>query len=248
LKAEENNDALFQTSTIGALMAGDYDGELSTAELGKHGDFGLGTFNQLDGEMIALDGIFYQVTSDGKVEVVPDSAKTPFATVTFFGQDRSAVLNKSIGCKALEEYLETLLPTGNIMYAIKIEGSFVSVKTRSVPKQKKPYPPLADVVKIESIFELKKVDGTMVGFRMPDYAEGISPTGFHFHFISDSRKTGGHVLDCTAKNVRIEIDEIRDLHLSLPDTSDFYNADLNKNGSGNVTEVEKEKKHSRDED
>jgi len=243
LKAEEKRDGLFQTSTIGALMAGDYDGVMSFGELGGNGDFGLGTFNELDGEMIALDGIFYQVKSDGKAVIVPDSAKTPFATVTFFEQDRTATLNKRIDCKKLEEYLESMFPTGNIFYAIKIDGSFGSVKTRSVPKQKKPYPPLTDAVKEESIFELKNVNGTLVGFWTPDYAAGISPAGFHFHFITDSKEAGGHVLDCTVNKVKIELDELRDLQLSLPDTKGFYNADLNESGSSEVSESEKDNKH-----
>jgi acetolactate decarboxylase len=243
IKADEKRDVLFQTSTIGALMAGDYDGVMSFGELGGHGDFGLGTFNELDGEMIALDGIFYQVKSDGKAEIVPDSAKTPFATVTYFERDRAATLNKQLGCKELENYLKTLFPTKNIFYAIKIDGSFGSVKTRSVPRQKKPYPSLTDVVKAESVFELKDVNGTLVGFWTPDYAEGISPAGFHFHFLTDSKEAGGHVLDCIVNKVEIELDEIRDLQLSLPDTSDFYNVDLNESGSSEVSEVEKDNKH-----
>ena len=243
LKAEEKRDVLFQTSTIGALTAGDYDGVMSFGELGGHGDFGLGKFNELDGEMIALDGIFYQVKSDGKAEIVPDSVKTPFATVTFFERDRTATLNKRIDCKKLEEYLESMFPTGNIFYAIKIDGSFGSVKTRSVPRQKKPYAPLTNAVKAESIFELKNVKGTLVGFWTPDYAAGISPAGFHFHFITDSRETGGHVLDCRVNKAEIELDEIRDLQLSLPDTKGFYNADLNESGSCEVSEAEKDNKN-----
>ncbi|MCA1738575.1 MAG: acetolactate decarboxylase, partial [Actinobacteria bacterium] len=38
------------------MLDGNYDGELTFAELGARGDFGLGTFDALDGEMIGLDG------------------------------------------------------------------------------------------------------------------------------------------------------------------------------------------------
>lgn len=36
---------------LSALLQGDYDGEITYGELKKYGDFGLGTFNSLDGEM-----------------------------------------------------------------------------------------------------------------------------------------------------------------------------------------------------
>ncbi len=236
--AGDIRDTIFQTSTIGALMAGDYDGNLTFGELRKHGDFGLGTFNDLDGEMIALDGTFYQVKSDGKADVVPDPVKTPFATVTFFEADKTLSTDKPLSCKELEGYLDTILPTKNILYAVKIEGSFDSVKTRSVPKQARPYPPLMEVVKHESVFDLDNMKGTMVGFRLPDYLADINTTGFHMHFISEDRDAGGHVLDCAGASVSISIDYSSDLKISLPDTPGFYNADLTGSSSSEVGEVE----------
>ncbi len=236
--AGDDNDTIFQTSTIGALMEGVYDGNFTYGELKKHGDFGLGTLNDLDGEMIGLGGVFYQVRSDGKVYVVPDTARTPFAAVTFFEPDRSLTLAKPLGCKELESYLETLLPSKNIFYALKIEGSFDYVKTRSVPRQKKPFPPLTEVVKHESFFEFNDIKGTMVGFWLPEYMKDINTTGFHLHFITGDKGAGGHVLDCTASNVSIEIDYSRDFDMSLPETSDFYNADLNKTSGSVVNKVE----------
>lgn len=236
--AQESKDYIFQTSTLGALMQGDYNGTLTFGELKKHGDFGLGTFNDLDGEMVGLDGIFYQVNSDGKVSTVPDSAMTPFAVVTFFETDNSLTLNEPLECEELETRLEKLFPTENIFYAIKIEGSYDSVKARSVPRQIRPYPKLSEVVERESVFEFKDTNGTIVGFHLPDYVDGINATGFHFHFISESKDAGGHVLDCRINNVSIEIDQIRDIQISLPDTSDFYNADLSKTGKNGLEKTE----------
>jgi len=235
-------DVIFQTSTIGALMEGVYDGNFTYGELKKHGDFGLGTLNDLDGEMIGLGGVFYQVKSDGKVSVVPDDARTPFAAVTFFEPDRSLTLTKTLGCNELESYLETLFPSKNIFYAVKIEGIFDHVKTRSVPRQKKPFPPLTEVAKHQSYFEFDKTKGTMAGFWFPAYVKDINVAGFHLHFITDDRQAGGHVLDCTVSNVKIEIDYSRDLDLSLPETSGFYNADLTESSGSDVSSVEKGKK------
>ncbi|MEQ9618211.1 MAG: acetolactate decarboxylase [Deltaproteobacteria bacterium] len=233
-EAQEGKDYIFQTSTIGALMQGDYNGILTFGELKKHGDFGLGTFNDLDGEMVGLDGIFYQVNSDGEVSTVPDSALTPFAAVTFFETDQTLTLSEPLECKELEGYLEKLFPTKNIFYAIKVEGSFDSLKARSVPRQKRPYPPLAEVVKRESIFEFNGINGTMVGFRLPEYLGSINATGFHFHFISEGKDSGGHVLDCKLNNVSVEIDQISDIRISLPDTGDFYRAELSKTGKSKL--------------
>jgi acetolactate decarboxylase len=241
-RAGDESDSIFQTSTIDALMEGVYDGDFTFGELKKHGDFGLGTLNDLDGEMIGLDGVFYQVRSDGKVFVVPDRARTPFAAVTFFEPDKSLTLKKPLGCRELESYIETLLPSKNIFYALKVEGSFDNVKTRSVPRQKKPFPPLTEAVKHQSYFELKNVRGTMAGFWLPEYMKDINADGFHLHFISEDKESGGHVLDCTISDVKIEIDYSRGLDVSLPETSDFYNADLSTISGGEVKDVEYEKK------
>ena len=134
---------LFQTSTLQALMAGVYDGDLTYQELARHGDFGLGTFDALDGEMIALDGAFYQIKADGRVYPVAGAMKTPFAEVTFFKADRTHMIEMPMNFQQLLDYVDRLLPSPNLPYAIRIDGVFPSVKTRSIPRQQKPYPPLA---------------------------------------------------------------------------------------------------------
>ncbi len=241
-RAGDEGDIIFQTSTIDALMKGIYDGDFTFGELKKHGDFGLGTLNGLDGEMIGLDGVFYQVRSDGEVLVVPDTARTPFAAVTFFEPDKSVKLARKTGCKELESHIETLLPSKNIFYAIRVEGSFDKVRTRSVPKQKKPFPPLTEAVKRQSYFDIEDIRGTMAGFRMPEYMKDINAAGFHLHFISEDKESGGHVLDCVISDVKIEIDYSRRLDISLPETSDFYNADLGTISGGEAKDAECEKK------
>src|ERR1700749_2193112 len=75
---------LYQTSLMSALMAGIYEGDAAYGQIRKHGDFGVGTFNDLDGEMVGFDGGFYQLRSDGSVRPVTDDQKTPFTVVTFF--------------------------------------------------------------------------------------------------------------------------------------------------------------------
>lgn len=209
-------DTLFQVSTISALLEGDYEGEITFQELKKHGNFGIGTFNNLDGEMVGLRGDFYQVKADGKVYPVKDSMKTPFALVTFFHPDKAFPLNESLNYPELMAFLDGLIPNKNLFYAIKIEGTFRYIKTTSVPAQEKPFPPLTEVVKNQPEFEFRMVRGTLVGFRCPEYAGGINVAGYHFHFLTEDRKAGGHLLECETEMASIQIDSSSSLFLVLP--------------------------------
>ena len=213
---ERLHHTLFQTSTVEALLEGKYDGDVSFAELGARGDFGLGTLVALDGEMICLDGSFYQVKSDGRAYAVDDKARTPFAVVTIFEPDVSRSLPMPMDFEALCDHLDGTISGGAVCCAVRVDGSFEYVKTRSVPRQHKPYPPLAEVVKNQPTFELRDVSGSLVGFRFPDYAQGLNVSGYHFHFISADRSTGGHVLGCTLTSGELYIDREGDLRLELP--------------------------------
>ena len=236
---QESNDVLFQTSTISALLEGVYDGEVTFEELKRHGDFGIGTFNDLDGEMIGLDGEFYQVKADGVAYPVDDSMKTPFANVTFFEADNSVPLNEPLDYKGLEEYLDKILPTESIFYAVRIDGTFKYIKTRSVPGQKKPYPRLVEVVKNQAIFEFHDVEGTMVGMRCPAYVNGINVPGYHIHFIDKERKSGGHLLECQIGNVKVDVDYTSEFYMALPKKGEFYKANLAEDKQAELEKVEK---------
>ena len=239
LHCKKNKDVLFQISTIGALLEGVYDGETTYGELKRHGDFGIGTFNGLDGEMIGLEGKFYQIKTDGIAYLVDDSIKTPFAVVTFFESDKSALLEKIENYDQLKKYLDKLLPTKNIFYAIKIEGTFKYVKTRSVPGQNKPYPLLVEVVKTQSIFEFHNVKGTIVGFWCPSYVEGVNVPGYHLHFITEDRKAGGHLLECHLQNARVDIDYTSEFYMALLKSDEFYKTDLTRKKQKELDKVEK---------
>lgn len=199
----QKTDALFQYSTIGALMNGNYDGSLSFKELSSKGNFGIGTIDNLDGEMIALDGIFYQINNKGKVIEVSNDKETPFAIVTFFKVDKTMHLSDRITSAAMTALLNKLLEGTNYPVAIKITGEFENIKTRSVPPQKRPYPLLTEAVKGQSVFSYSNIKGTLVGFYFPKYFEGVNMPGYHFHFISDDRTKGGHVMDYIINNPKI---------------------------------------------
>ena len=224
----QSNNMLFQASTLGALSEGDFNGDITYRELKEHGDTGLGTFDGLDGEMIGLDGKFFQIKADGSVHPVDDSMKAPFAEVTFFKPDRTVGLNNSMNGMQFESFLDDQLPTKNIFFVFKIEGVFSYIKARSVPKQNRPYPALADVIRQQSVFEFHNIRGTIIGFRCPAYTTGINSPGYHFHFISADRKAGGHVLEFQLRDVKIEIDDISAFTMVLPGDKEFYGLDLSK--------------------
>ena len=206
---------LFQTSTIDALLEGKYDGDISFAELEDRGDFGLGTLEALDGEMIALDGSFYQVRSDGRAYAIDGRMRTPFAVVTFFEPNLSETL-APMDFETFREHLDLLVGGGASCYAVRVEGDFDYVRTRSVPRQRKPYPPLAEVVEHQPTFELHDVAGSLVGFRFPRYAQGLNVAGYHLHFITADRSAGGHVLEFRLVRGELRVDSEADLRLELP--------------------------------
>jgi acetolactate decarboxylase len=218
---------LFQASTIGALLDGAFDGDLTFAELGEHGDLGLGTVNALAGEMIALDGAFFLADVDGAVRAIGPEERTPFAVVTDFEATIEATLPAGLDHEGLLERLDALVPDETASFAVRLDGRFASVRARSVPVQHPPYRPLAEVVADQHVFELADVEGSMVGFRFPAYVEGIEVAGYHLHFISADRRRGGHVLGSrSGGELRARIDPSADLHVELPPAIDLADPDL----------------------
>ncbi len=214
---EHPHHTLFQTSTIDALLSGNYEGDVSFAELEARGDFGLGTFDALDGEMIGLDGAFYQVKADGRAYEVDERTKTPFAVVTFFEPAEIRQLAAPMDYAALRAYLDEIVAgDAATCHAVRVDGHFHYVKTRSVPRQRKPYPPLVEAVKHQPTFEFHDVLGSLVGFRFPDYVGGLNVSGYHFHFITEDRSAGGHLLECDIARGELRVDHESDLNLELP--------------------------------
>jgi acetolactate decarboxylase len=241
LHREREAHVLFQASTIGALLEGAFDGDLSFAELAEHGDLGLGTLNHLDGEMIALDGEFFRADVDGRIHRVGPGERTPFAVVTRFKPTVDARLPGEAGRShdELLSCLDELVPAGASSCAIRLDGRFPLVRARSVPRQSPPYRPLTEVVADQHVFELADVEGTMLGFRFPSYAEGIEVGGYHLHFISADRSRGGHVLGSRTGELRVRIDPSDDLHVELPPEVEMEDPDLAEETHAAVAAVER---------
>jgi len=228
-----------QRSTIDALLAGAYDGSMSCRQLLEYGDFGIGTFDRLDGEMIVLDGEIYQIKSDGKVYNPDLSIMTPFAAVSSFRPDIIFTIPGRLDYAGLESTIDNYAPNQNEFIAIKVTGRFSRMKVRSVPAQQKPYPPLVEVTKKQKIFEIKDIEGSIVGFRSPPFVKGINVPGYHCHFLSDDRNKGGHILDCEIISGIVELDSCNQFLLILPEDSDsLEDIDLSPDRSIELDKVE----------
>ena len=238
--ASDQDDDLFQYATINGLLHGLYDGNLSFADLATHGDLGLGTFNHLDGEMVALDGRFYQIKMDGTAYPVDPSRKTPFAVVTWFDVDRKDVLPEGLDYQSLQKVLDQLITNRNHFYAFRIPARLKTITVRSVPAQTPPYPPLAEVVKEEAKFHYENIEGTLVGFYTPDYMKGLNVPGYHFHFLNNAHTRGGHVLSLTTESGTIEVDEVNEITMLLPDSRAFAEAPLGGDRKKALEQVEKQ--------
>ncbi|MEU3246639.1 MULTISPECIES: acetolactate decarboxylase [unclassified Streptomyces] len=222
----ERARAVYQSSTMGALLQGVYDGDVTIGELLKHGDFGLGTFNHLDGEMLILDGVCYHLHADGSVEVASAGDLSPFAALTRFSADTTKEVSSPMTRPEVTALIDSAIRSSNLVYAVKITGRFSHVATRTVKEQKPPYPPLTEAAAGQAETTFTDVEGTLVGYRTPDYEQGISVAGYHLHFIDSSHSRGGHDLDFTLEHGKIELAERAELQLILPTTDQFLNSDL----------------------
>jgi acetolactate decarboxylase len=226
LHAERAAHVLFQASTIGALLDGSFDGDLTFAELAERGDLGLGTLNGLDGEMIAVDGEFFRADVDGAVTEVGEEERTPFAVVTWFEPTVEGEITAGLDHESTLAALDAMARSES-SFAVRLDGRFATVRARSVPRQEPPYRSLGEVVADQHVFELTDVEGTMVGFRFPAFIEGIEVAGYHLHFVDAARRRGGHVLGSrSAGALQVRIDSADDLHVELPPAVDLSDPDL----------------------
>ncbi|MDF3128374.1 acetolactate decarboxylase [Kiritimatiellaeota bacterium B1221] len=225
-QSPRQSNQVTQVATIDGLLAGIYDGEVTLAEIREAGDFGLGTYQALDGEMLLLDGIFYQVKDDGSVHLPPPETLSPFVAVVDFDPTLYAEL-EDMNLEELKNQLDELAPDQNQFVAIRIEGDFASIRTRSVPAQSKPYPPLTEVVKTQPVFNFENVEGTLVGLRCPPYVKGLNVPGYHFHFITRDRDAGGHLLALEMRSGQLSADTVHETFTVLLPKNTMHSDDVN---------------------
>jgi len=233
-----NANRLYLCAPVNALVEGIYEQKIPFTKIKQHGDFGLGTFDNLDGEMVMLDGQIYQINAEGQVRQVDDEALTPFACVTFFNPMSHDELNTELSYADFQNWLLGLLPSPNILYALRMEGHFSNLRVRSVPKQES-YRPLVDVAREQSVFTFKDIEGTLAGFYTPSFIGALNVPGLHLHFLSADRQQGGHLLECQPTEVRLGLQMISSLELALPMSLDYLTWDFCRDTRADLSKAEK---------
>lgn len=229
---------LYLCAPVNALVEGIYEERVPLSQIREHGDFGLGVFDDLDGEMVVLDGQIYRITAEGVVEQVHEQASTPFACVTFYSPHHIEELKTELSYETFTERLEKLLPSRNVFYAIRVEGRFGVMRVRSLPRQQN-YRPLVEVAKEQSVFTFTDIAGCLAGFFTPAFFSSLNVPGFHLHFLSTDRRHGGHVLECRPSRVSVGVQLLSTLELALPLSLDYLTRDFSRNTEQDLEKTEK---------
>ena len=237
----QDTETIYQVALLQSLTQGYYDGIINVSDLKTHGDIGIGTFEGVNGEMIVLDGKVYQALSDGSVQEAADTETVPFSNVTFFDSDVTVDMTEIENMAAFKSALDkTVSEKGkNMFYMIKVNGTFEKMLVRSELKQEKPYKTLDKALETDQReFNYENIAGTVVGLYCPDYMSGLNAAGWHFHFISDDKTKGGHILELSFKNAKAELDITPSFDLALSDNADFQSMELAKNVDDAIKKVE----------
>jgi acetolactate decarboxylase len=221
------SNSLYVSSPVNALVQGILREDKTLSEILSHGNFGLGTFNDLDGEMVLADGIFYQLKSDGSVAKASLDGSSPYACVTHFEAIEPINLHGLSNYLDLQNIISQAMLSPNLIYAVRVEGLFSSIHARSVPKQHC-YRPLVDVAGDQVEFNFESIAGQLVGYWTPDFMGSVTVPGFHLHFLSDDKLHGGHLLDCALESGVLWLQSIDQLTLDLPHSADYLKAQLIK--------------------
>jgi acetolactate decarboxylase len=201
----------------------------------------LGTFEELDGEMVVVDGRFFQVRCDGSVREVDDDTLTPFAVITRFAPEPAVTLDRCPDMSHLTSRFDLLRGSDNVFFSLRVDGKFDYVHARALCRTEEGVP-LVRAAAVQPEFEFRNVSGTLVGFWTPEYAKTLNVPGYHLHFISADRTCGGHLLQCRGANLRLQIQREGDYHIALPETEDFLKADLRRDPAADLAQAEGEKK------
>ncbi|MEZ5117031.1 MAG: acetolactate decarboxylase [Candidatus Nanopelagicales bacterium] len=193
-----------QAGTYVALDGGDLTGPVRAHALVGPGSIGLGTFNGLDGEAVVVDGRLYRVTTAGTPVPVPRSVRTPFLQTVRFQPQATARVPRGTACADLGVLVDRLARTTRGVVAVRVEGRFSDLVTRSVPRQPDGTP-LVQALTEQVVFPLGARRATLVGFRSGPDVAGLTPTGVHLHGITANGARGGHVLSCVVSHATLSV-------------------------------------------
>ena len=245
MESKNNNVKMYQVSTLQALALGYSRGVIKAEELLNHGDIGLGTFEDVNGEMIVIDGHCYQADDKGEVTEVDKNIGVPFSSVTFFKECKRCELEAIDSIDKLKELLDLRIEEDfglNSMHIVRIDGHFKKVCARSGSGHRAHHVTLKETLDMtQKTFSFDDIKGTLVCVYYPDYMDGINASGWHLHFISDDRKSGGHVLDLSMEKGSAYFDKITEIEIKLPFEPAFDTYALKNASKDEIKSVEQGK-------
>ena len=236
---------MYQVSTLQALMLGYSRSVVTVSELLQHGDTGLGTFEDVDGEMIVIDGTCYRATENGRVVVAEPDKGVPFSAVCNMQGRRTFDLGEYHSVDTLKSELNNRIEEDfglNSMHVARIDGEFSFVDARSESAYKSMHVTLKAVLEqTQKAFCFENIKGSLVCVYFPDYMDGINAAGWHLHFVSDDRKHGGHVFEISMVKGKCFLDKINTIELRLPDEPVFDTYSLKEASGNEIKQVEQGK-------
>jgi acetolactate decarboxylase len=212
----ENMSNLYQVGTFAAVLNGAVNGDANYQLLKQKGNFGLGTFNGITGEMVAYQGQFYHIGEKGVTTSVTDETKTPFAQVIQFNPTIDFPLTNIDNLKQLVDNLLPIFKNQNRAYAVHIHGliNYLKLRGRTPRKPGEPVP-------LEIPYEAQNVRGDLIGFYFPEHLLSLTAPGLHLHFLSEDRQHSGHVMDVLFNAATVELQPVTHLNLHIPDTVEY---------------------------
>lgn len=217
------NHTVYQVSILSALMQGIMGGVMPVRELLSHGDFGMGTFEGIGGELVILDGKAYRCGADGKVLPADPSDTVSFAQVTFFDAFSPLHMTEKVASfDQLKQFLgQWTAEDPNIIYVVKGRTEDADVTVRSMDQQKPPYPTLEEAARSQKEYKGSHLSGTLIGFLFPPFMDGVNISSWHIHFLSDDRTRGGHLLELSSSSLHLQMYPIYNHTLRIPEGTSF---------------------------
>ncbi len=233
---------MYQVSTLQALILGYSRTVINASELIQKGDTGLGTFEDVNGEMIVMDGRCYRSDQFGNVTEVDSSAGIPFAAVAKLYGTQQFQLKDMPDLASIQTELTRKIEEVfglNSMHIVRIDGEFGRVDARSEGPYRSHHIRLKEILfHTQQSFLFENIRGSLVGVYFPDYMDGINMPGWHLHFLSEDRKKGGHVFDASILKGSAKVDKITNIYINLPKEASFDTYSLKEDLESEIKSVE----------
>ena len=233
---------MYQVSTLQALALGYSRAVITVDKLLQEGDTGLGTFEDVNGEMIVMDGNCYRADQNGNVSVVAPETGVPFATVAKLYGEQQFQLENMPDITAIRTELTRKIEEVfglNSMHIVRIDGEFEKVDARSEAPYRSHHITLKEVLsQTQEAFIFENIRGSLVGVYFPDYMDGINMPGWHLHFLSEDRSKGGHVFDVSLREGEAKVDKITNIYINLPKEAAFDTYSLKQDLQEEIKSVE----------